>query len=85
MESARGVAAARWQWVGICELAFLIRAGVRLSEAPGWRAPMFRVDGEYLLATHDAYAWVTGAELGGRPPGCQDGPCSGSVPARTAQ
>jgi hypothetical protein len=62
MEHVHGSSASRWKYVGICALAFFISAGVRLLEAPRWEAQIHRVDGEYLLATHDAYAWVTGAE-----------------------
>ena len=31
-------------------------------EYPRWDQPDFNVDGEWLLATHDAYIWVAGAE-----------------------
>ncbi|MCJ7512552.1 MAG: hypothetical protein MUO23_06230, partial [Anaerolineales bacterium] len=62
MEHVRATSTDRWKQVGVCALAFLISAGVRLLEAPRWEAPIHRVDGEYLLATHDAYAWVSGAE-----------------------
>ena len=62
MQHVHGASADRWKLIGLCGLAFLISAGVRLLEAPRWEAQIHRVDGEYLLATHDAYAWVTGAE-----------------------
>ena len=39
-------------------LAFLLRA----HEIPSWNNPAYQLDGEYLLATHDAYHWVAGAE-----------------------
>jgi len=61
MELACAGSPDRWKYVGVCALAFLISAGVRVLEAPRWDAQLHRVDGEYLLATHDAYAWVTGA------------------------
>ena len=57
-----GRSADRWKYLGVCALAFLISAGIRLLEAPRWEAQIYRVDGENLLATHDAYAWVAGAE-----------------------
>lgn len=34
---------------------------VRLAELPKWDHAELRVDGEYIMATHDAYAWLAGA------------------------
>jgi len=51
-----------WQIVAICFAAFLFSAGLRLIEYPRWDQSNFKVDGEWLLATHDAYFWVAGAE-----------------------
>ncbi|NCC23931.1 MAG: hypothetical protein EOM25_01835 [Deltaproteobacteria bacterium] len=39
---------------------------LRLFEAPHWDNPSLWVDGEPLMATHDAYAWLAGAEGAGR-------------------
>ena len=51
-----------WQIVAICFAVFLFSAGMRLMEYPRWDQSGFKVDGEWLLATHDAYFWVAGAE-----------------------
>lgn len=42
-------------------LAYCIALGLRLLELPGWSQPLFNLDGEYLLGTHDAYHWAAGA------------------------
>ena len=39
-------------------LAFVLR----LTEWPCWQNPEYRLGSEWLLATHDAYHWVAGAE-----------------------
>jgi dolichyl-diphosphooligosaccharide--protein glycosyltransferase len=62
VDHSRATPALRWKWLAVCALAFGISAGVRLVEAFRWDAETHRVDGEYLLATHDAYAWISGAE-----------------------
>lgn len=36
--------------------------GLRMLEWPSWQNPEYRLGGELLLATHDAYHWVAGAE-----------------------
>lgn len=36
--------------------------GLRMLEWPSWQNPEYRLGGEMLLATHDAYHWVAGAE-----------------------
>ncbi|MDO5536734.1 MAG: STT3 domain-containing protein [Desulfovibrionaceae bacterium] len=36
--------------------------GLRMLEWPCWEDPEFRLGEEWLLATHDAYHWVAGAE-----------------------
>ena len=51
-----------WQIVAICFAVFLFSAGMRLIEYPRWDQQSSKVDGEWLLATHDAYFWVAGAE-----------------------
>ncbi len=45
----------------VCVAAFAISISLRLVEASRWDPDTHRVDDEYLLATHDAYAWVAGA------------------------
>lgn len=36
--------------------------GLRMLEWPCWQNPEYRLGGEWLLATHDAYHWVAAAE-----------------------
>jgi dolichyl-diphosphooligosaccharide--protein glycosyltransferase len=43
-------------------LTFLLSTGARLLELPFWDNSAFRMGDEYLLATHDAYHWIAGAE-----------------------
>lgn len=49
-----------------CLLALILVAftaiSVRLAEYPLWLDPAFFVNGEHLMATHDAYAWLAGAK-----------------------
>ncbi len=46
-------------WLAVtCLLAFALR----MLEWPSWNDPEFRLGDEWLLATHDAYHWVAGAE-----------------------
>ncbi len=40
--------------------------GLRMLEWPCWQNPEYRLGEEWLLATHDAYHWVAGAEGFGR-------------------
>lgn len=42
-------------------VAYGIAIAFRLLEAPGWENPLYHLDGEMLLATHDAYHWAAGA------------------------
>lgn len=35
---------------------------MRLTEWPAWQNPEYRMGSEWLLATHDAYHWLAGAE-----------------------
>ncbi len=42
--------------------AFLLPLGVRALEIPLWNNPSYMLEGEYLLATQDAYHWIAGAE-----------------------
>lgn len=41
--------------------AFAACVGLRLFEAPRWYAPELLLDGQPLMSTHDAYAWLAGA------------------------
>ncbi|WP_245576389.1 STT3 domain-containing protein [Desulfovibrio cuneatus] len=43
-------------------VCFLFSLGVRLLEIPYWQNPAYTLGNEYLLATHDAYHWIAGAE-----------------------
>ncbi|MBQ4132282.1 MAG: hypothetical protein IJD04_00920, partial [Desulfovibrionaceae bacterium] len=47
-------------------LAYLLAFALRAVEIPHWDNPDYRLDGEYLLGTHDAYYWMAGAEGFGR-------------------
>ncbi|MDL2280180.1 hypothetical protein LJC15_05950, partial [Desulfovibrio sp. OttesenSCG-928-G11] len=50
-------------WSLFCLLmAFGLALAVRLLELPFWENPAYSLNGEHLLATHDAYHWVAGAE-----------------------
>ena len=44
--------------LGTMALAF----GLRMLELPCWQNPEYRLGDQWLLATHDAYHWVAGAE-----------------------
>ena len=41
---------------------FLAASGIRLLEIPFWDNPSYALNGERLLATHDAYHWIAGAD-----------------------
>lgn len=43
-------------------LAFGVAFAMRMLEYPAWQTPEYQLDGEYLLATHDAYHWTAGAD-----------------------
>ena len=43
-------------------IAYLIGVGLRVFELPSWDAEQFQINGEYIMATHDAYTWLAGAE-----------------------
>ncbi|MBD5627104.1 MAG: hypothetical protein HDQ90_06445 [Desulfovibrio sp.] len=52
-------------WAGGLACFFLtvgLAFGLRMLEWPSWQNPEYRLGGEMLLATHDAYHWVAGAE-----------------------
>lgn len=57
--------AARRHWlagVACFLLTVALAFGLRMLEWPSWQNPEYRLNGEMLLATHDAYHWVAGAE-----------------------
>ncbi len=62
VNKVRGIRRETWFILGTCILAFSLSAGMRLLEAPRWDPATQQVNGEYILATHDAYFWVVGAE-----------------------
>ena len=43
-------------------VTFGLAFGLRMLEWPCWQDPEYRLGSEWLLATHDAYTWVAGAE-----------------------
>lgn len=43
-------------------LAFFLNAAIRMIEYDAWQADAFFLNGEPLMATHDAYAWLAGAK-----------------------
>lgn len=43
-------------------LTFVLAFALRMLEWPSWQDPEYRLGTEMLLATHDAYHWVAGAE-----------------------
>ncbi len=49
---------------GLCWglVTFALAFGLRMLEWPCWQNPEYRLGSEWLLATHDAYTWVAGAE-----------------------
>ncbi len=55
---ARGIGRGAFWILVTMALAF----GLRMLEWPSWEDPEYRLGTEWLLATHDAYHWVAGAE-----------------------
>ena len=50
-------------WALIAALAAMaISSAIRLTTVGQWLQPFFSVGGEPLMSTHDAYAWLAGAE-----------------------
>ena len=53
----------------VCEFLLVLliviftSVSIRLFEWPLWQDQAFMVDGEYLMATHDAYTWLAGAKM----------------------
>jgi dolichyl-diphosphooligosaccharide--protein glycosyltransferase len=52
-------------WLALGLVVFTTVA-VRLAELPLWQNDAFILDGEYLMATHDAYTWLAGVKMIGR-------------------
>ncbi len=53
----------RWSVPVVCLLfAFGLTVMARLLELPYWENPAYKLGDEFLLATHDAYHWIAGAE-----------------------
>ena len=50
------------QLIVLALVAYVLAVSIRLGEAPKWDSPDYKIDGEYILATHDSYHWLTGAE-----------------------
>jgi dolichyl-diphosphooligosaccharide--protein glycosyltransferase len=48
--------------IGIFIITYSLTLGLRLYEAPAWNNPALSIQGEKLLATHDAYYWLAGAK-----------------------
>ena len=55
--------------IGIFIITYVLTLGLRLYEVPAWDNPSLSIQGEKLLATHDAYAWLAGAKDVGRQAG----------------
>ncbi len=59
-----------WQYwlkgILLCLLTIILAFGIRMLEWPCWQNPEYSLNGEMLLATHDAYHWLAGAEGFGR-------------------
>jgi dolichyl-diphosphooligosaccharide--protein glycosyltransferase len=45
-----------------CILTYGISLALRLMELPAWQPDFYQVGGEKLMATHDAYFWMAGAQ-----------------------
>ncbi|MEF2144008.1 MAG: STT3 domain-containing protein [Desulfovibrionaceae bacterium] len=45
-----------------CLLAYAVGLGLRLLEVPAWDHPGLRVGADHILATHDSYFWLAGAD-----------------------
>jgi len=45
-----------------CLLVVFTTVSIRFTEYPLWLNPVFFVDGEHLMATHDAYVWLAGVK-----------------------
>ena len=45
-----------------CMLAYGVSLTLRLLELPAWQPDFYQIAGEKLMATHDAYFWMAGAQ-----------------------
>ena len=54
--------------IGIFLITYALTLGLRLYEVPAWGNPALSIQGEKLLATHDAYYWLAGAKDFSRSP-----------------
>ena len=54
------------KFILVCAIAYALCLSFRLIELPLWQAEHLWIDGEPLMATHDAYAWMAGAKGTGR-------------------
>ena len=50
------------QLIALAVIAYVLAVAIRLGEIPKWGSPDYKIDGEYILATHDSYHWLAGAE-----------------------
>ena len=50
------------QLIALAVIAYILAVAIRLGETPKWDSPDYKIDGEYILATHDSYHWLAGAE-----------------------
>ena len=51
-------------WKGllvVCLVAFSVTVAVHCLEFPNWNVDANKVDGEFIMGTHDAYHWLSGA------------------------
>lgn len=55
-----------WACLFLCLATYAFGVLLRFWEVPLWMSAEYWIDGEPLLATHDAYAWVAGAKGCGR-------------------
>ncbi len=51
--------------VCLAAIAFGATVCLRMLEFPAWNHPWLMVNGEFLMGTHDAYAWLAGAKGAG--------------------
>ena len=51
-----------WQGILACLLAYASCLALRLLEVPAWEAGNLQFQGGKLMATHDAYYWLAGAD-----------------------
>ncbi|ACS81692.1 STT3 domain-containing protein [Maridesulfovibrio salexigens] len=66
-ESSKADCFSGWKaYVLFALMSFLFAFALRCVDLPKWDNPAFMIDGEYILGTHDAYAWLAGAKGVGR-------------------